>query len=124
MYMYSDDCSKCKNKNCLRICTRCDVPFCSLCDPFIKSNGHVYCDKCKDSLCKTCEGEMYHCFKCKREHCTVCDDGFFHSTWGDFDRFYCHNCREITIEELYQYFVDKYKDPLPLKEIRKLILKS
>ena len=53
--------------------------------------------------------------------CLKCNDGSFTSnTYDDVDL--SHSCRNITIEELYQYFKDKYNEELTMDQIRKNIL--
>ena len=61
------------------------------------------------------------CMRCNLTHCSDCEDGYSYSSWGDCDIYYCKNCRSITVEELYNYIVETYKEKLTLKEIRDLI---
>jgi hypothetical protein len=61
--------------------------------------------------------------KCHKKHCTKCDDGTYECCDDCVDVYYCHNCRDINLKELYKYFKDKYNVTDSLEEIRKLILK-
>ena len=79
----------------------------------------------KKYLCGKCETRLLvKCDKCSKLNCSYCDDGYIVSySWDDIDICHCHNCRAITIDELYTYFKDKYNESLTYEEIRKIVLK-
>ena len=118
-------CIKCNIKQ-YKNCSECNRLLCKQCDKdnYVLKWGNYICLNCKDNtLYLKCNGYLHMCMKCKRVHCIDCDDGACVSTsWDDLDVYYCHNCREIRLEELYSFFKNKYNEKDSLKEIRKQIL--
>ena len=90
---------------------------------FLKNQGCFLCKDCMKISCYKCKEIKHLCFKCKIMHCTNCDDGCYYSnSWNDIDINYCNKCRHITVDELYNYFKNKYNETLTLEQIKKLIL--
>ena len=87
----------------LKICTNCGKGH--ITDYVENYYFLLYCQVCINELCKTCKRTLHSCIRCSKVHCEVCDFGFSHDSWYDNDEFKYLNCRDITIDELYDYII-------------------
>ena len=115
-----ENCNVCNTKKLE--CDYCETKVCVRCNLHLKFRGVVHCEDCNKLLCQKCKRIKNGCMRCNLTHCSKCEDGYSYSCWGDCDIYYCKKCREMTVEELYNYIVETYKEKLTLKEIRDLIL--
>ncbi len=119
-------CLVCGNNRRLCCNPSCETRICSKCDTYFNPKKYYfYCMDCKILTCKTCFEVLNKCNNCNIIHCTKCDDGdVIENSWDCIDIFQCHNCRNIKVDELYNYFCEKYNESLQLEDIRKIILKT
>ena len=113
-------CFKCGNYKSVCCNQNCEKPICKNCDAYYNPKKYyIYCMKCKNLACTKCFNMLHKCDKCNVLHCIDCDDGDVDL----YDIFYCHQHRDIKVDELYSYFCEKYNELLSFEDIRKIILK-
>ena len=110
-------------KNEIKECYNCDENIYIDTDKFLKNRGCYLCKECMELFCYKCNILKHKCLKCHIIHCTNCENGCYYSnSWDDIDIYYCHQCRNIKVDEIHEYFKDKYNEELTLEQITKLIL--
>ena len=110
-----------KSVSKLKECYNCDEKVNINTDKFFKNRGCYLCKECMTLFCYKCKKIRHKCFKCHIIPCTNCEDGYFYSnSWDDIDIYYCHQCRNIKVDEIYEYFEDKYNEELSLEQIIKI----